>query len=258
MRKIYSKRNKRKRRIKRIIRLLILVCVVCFIYSIYHLIVWKENTFVNKKIKEKTNKIVEIIENEDSKAEFKINWEKMKKTNSDVIAYLKINNTNINYIVVKGTDNDYYLNHNLNKNKNIAGWIFADYNNKFDGTDKNIVIYGHNIVDKSMFGSIPDMFKKEWYEDSKNLDISLITEKENITYRIFSMYTIEVEDYYIQTQFNNDSSYQKFLNTIKSRSFYKFKEELSTNDSILTLSTCTPDGKARMVVHAKINDIKTT
>ena len=74
--------------------------------------------------------------------------------------FLKINNTNINYIVIKGKDNEYYLNHNLNKQKNIAGWIFADYKNKLDGSDKNIVIYGHNIVDKSMFGSIPDMFKK--------------------------------------------------------------------------------------------------
>lgn len=252
MKKIYSRKQKRKKIIKYIIKLLTLLCLVCFAYSIYHLIIWKKDTNTNKKIKEKTNKIVEIIENTDNKAEFKINWEEMKKTNSDAIAYLKINNTNVNYIVVKGQDNEYYLNHNLNKKKNIAGWIFSDYKNKFDGTDKNIVIFGHNIVDKSMFGSIPDMFTKQWYEEPSNLDISLITEKENMTYRIFSMYTIEAEEYYIQTQFSNDSHYQEFLNTIKKRSFYNFKEELNSNDSILTLSTCTPDGKSRMVVHAKL------
>ncbi len=250
MRRIYSKKEKRK---QRRIKLLGLLCTIVLINSIYHLTIWKKDTSINKKIKEKTNKIVEVINDDlDNKAKFKINWDEVKQTNSDAVAYIKVENTNIDYIVVKGLNNEYYLNHNFNKKKNIAGWIYADYKNKFDGTDKNIVIYGHNIKDKSMFGSIPDMFKKEWYSNEANLNMSLITEKDTFTYHIFSMYTIEAEDYYIQTEFKDNNSYQEFLNTIKKRSFYNFKDEVNTKDSILTLSTCTPDGKARMVVHAKL------
>jgi len=58
------------------------------------------------------------------------------------------------YPVVKGTNNSFYLNHCFDKSNNSAGWIFADYRNKFDNTDKNIVIYGHNMRDGSMFGSM--------------------------------------------------------------------------------------------------------
>ena len=58
------------------------------------------------------------------------------------------------YPVVKGSNNSFYLNHCFDKSYNSAGWIFADYRNKFDNTDKNIVIYGHNMRDGSMFGSM--------------------------------------------------------------------------------------------------------
>ena len=250
MKRIYSKKQKRKKRIIRIISL-ILICTLA--NSAYHLITWKENTTRNKIIKENTNKVVKIKkDSSETKEKIEVNWSDIKKTNKDSVAYLKINNTNINYIVVKGKDNEYYLNHNINNQKNIAGWIFADYKNKLDGSDKNIVIYGHNIVDKSMFGSIPDMFKKEWYNNETNLNISFVTEKGDFAYHIFSMYTVKAEEYYIQTDFKDNSSYQEFLKTIKKRSFYHFKEEIVSEDFILTLSTCTPDGNARMVIHAKL------
>ena len=97
------------------------------------------------------------------------------------------------------------------------------------------------------------MFKKEWYNNETNLNISFVTEKGDFAYHIFSMYTVKAEEYYIQTDFKDNSSYQEFLKTIKKRSFYHFKEEIVSEDFILTLSTCTPDGNARMVIHAKIN-----
>ena len=79
-------------------------------------------------------------------------------------------------MVVNGNDNSYYLKHNFNKEYNIAGRIFSDYHNKFDETDKNIVIFGHNTKDGSMFGTLKNVLDKSWQENRDNLEIILITE----------------------------------------------------------------------------------
>ena len=185
------------------------------------------------------------------KSNNEINFEKLKSQNSDIVFYLKVNNTSISYPVVKYSDNNYYLNHSFDKSKNSAGWLFADYKNKLDGTDKNIVVYGHNRRDGSMFGTLKNILNKEWYDNTDNMDIVYMDIRGKHIYKVFSIYKIENEDYYITTQFNNDSEYKKFLTTIKSRSIKDFNVEISETDSILTLSTCANNNKYRVVLHAK-------
>ena len=180
-----------------------------------------------------------------------INFEELKSQNSDTVFYLKVNNTNISYPVVKYSDNNYYLNHSFDKSKNSAGWLFADYKNKLDGTDKNIVVYGYNRRDGSMFGTLKNILNKEWYDNTDNMDIVYMDIRGKHIYKVFSIYKIENEDYYITTQFNNDSEYKKFLTIIKSRSIKDFNVEISETDSILTLSTCANNNKYRVVLHAK-------
>ena len=63
------------------------------------------------------------------------------------------------------------MNHSFDKSKNSASWLFADYKNKLDGTDKNIVVYGHNRRDESMFGTLKNILNKEWYDNTDNMDI---------------------------------------------------------------------------------------
>ena len=179
----------------------------------------------------------------------------MKKQNNDTIAYLKVNNTSIDYVVVKTDNNDYYLNHDFNKKSNISGWVFADYHNKFDGTDKNIIIYGHNTQDGSMFGSLKNVLTEVWQKNEDNHKITLVTEKENYIYQVFSTYSIKAEDYYIKTNFNNEE-YEEFLNKIKSRSNYDYDVNVNNKDKILTLSSCTRSGINRVVLHAKLIDKK--
>ena len=146
----------------------------------------------------------------------------------------------------------YYLKHNFNKEYNIAGWIFADYHNKFDETDKNIVIFGHNTKNGSMFGTLKNVLDKSWQENKDNLEITLVTEKEQYKYQVFSTYSITPEDYYINTIFNSDDEYSKFINKIKSRSNYDYNIEVDSSDKVLTLSNCIGDGKKRVVLHAKL------
>lgn len=228
--------------------LLFLICFFGLIYSSIKIIKWIINTKENGNIKQNTQEYIKI-EKTEQEEKYTVDFKKLKEQNEDTIAYLKVNNTDIEYVVVKGTDNEYYLNHNFNKEYNVAGWIFADYNNNFDGTDKNIIIYGHNMKDGSMFAPLKEIITEEW-QKNENKQITLVTEKNTITYEIFSSYIIDPEDYYITTHFNNET-YIEFLNTIKQRSYYNYNVELNENDKILTLSTCTGTEKKRIVIHAK-------
>ena len=150
---------------------------------------------------------------------------------------------------IKAKNNDYYLKYSFDKTYNEAGWIFADYKNKFNGEDKNIVIYGHNRKDGSMFGSLKDTLNEIWFNDDDNRNIVFITEQEVSTYRVFSIYQIKKEDYYIKTDFK-DNEFKKFIETLKKRSIKEFDEEISESSHILTLSTCGNNNKYRTVLHA--------
>ena len=191
--------------------------------------------------------VVIYNEMDSNNEEYKIDFAKLKQKNSDAIAWIKVNGTDIDFPVVKGTDNSYYLTHNFDKEKNKAGWIFADYRNKFDGTDKNIIIYGHNMKNGSMFASLKDVIKEEWYNNENNKYIAVITENENCKYQVFSVYQTETEEYYLQT---NISNFKEFVEKIKGRSKKNFNVDIKETDSILTLSTCADNTKYRVVLHA--------
>ena len=177
------------------------------------------------------------------------NFKEIKKDN--VVVWLTVDGTNINYPLVQGEDNSYYLNHDINKNLKASGWTFMDYRNSKDLSDDNTIIYGHNLANKTSFGSLSNVFKSDWFETSNHY-IEVTTEKEKYVYEIFSVYTIDPEVYYLQNNFNSKESYKEFINTIKSRSIYDFNIDLDTKDKIITLSTCTSDNKSRNVVHAKL------
>ena len=226
------------------------ICIIGVVYSLLKIIEWKINTEKNKEIKEITQEAVTVIGNTPEEKKYIVDFQKLKEQNSDTVGYLKVNNTNVEYVVVKGNDNEFYLNHNFNKEYNVGGWIFADYKNNFDGTDKNIVIYGHNMQDGSMFASLKEILTGEW-QNNTNKQIKLVTEQGTITYQIFSSYTIEAEDYYITTHFQNDEAFKNFINTVSNRTYYNYNVDVNETDNVLTLSTCTGTGKNRIVIHAK-------
>ena len=191
------------------------------------------------------------IDNGENANKYNIEFESLKQKNENTVAWLKVNGTNVEYPVVRTNNNDYYLTHTFDKTYNSAGWIFMDYKNKLDGNEKNIVIYGHNRKDGSMFGTLKNILTEEWQNIEDNLIIPLIDENEKANYRVFSVYKIEQEDYYISTKFSTDNEFQKFIDKIKSRSVKDFGINVSKEDQILTLSTCADNNKYREVLHAK-------
>ena len=184
-----------------------------------------------------------------------VNFDELLAKNSQTVGWIKIDGTKVNYPIVQAEDNDYYLRHAFNKSSNSAGWIFADYRVDFKEFGKNTIIYGHNMNNKTMFGSVPQMLNSSYLNNSANYYIKISTPTCNTVWKLFSIYTIEPEVYYLKTNFRT-YSFEEFIKTLKSRSIYKFGIDVTPDDKILTLSTCDNTGTKRVAVHAKMISIE--
>ena len=229
--------------------ILIIILVIILLFSGYKIIKWISNNKQNKDIKNNIFQYVEINDNEKDNL-YKIDLKSLKEINKDAIGYLKVNSTDIDYVVVKTDNNEYYLKHNFEKQENVGGWIFADYKNKFDYTDYYIVVYGHNMKNGSMFGTLKSILKKDWYDNEENKYITLVTGNGTSQYEVFSIYEEKASEYPIQTEFNSDKEYLEFVKTLKSKSIKDFGVDISASDGILTLSTCASSSENRVVLHA--------
>ena len=230
------------------VNILLIVFSVIFVFSLVKIILWYNENQTSNRVMKTISEDIKVVKDTNL---YKIDFDNLRKINKDVVAFIKVNGTNIEYPIVKANDNEYYLNHSFDNSVNSAGWPFANYINEFDGTDKNITVFGHARRDGSMFGSLYKTLSNNWREDKNNLKILFITERDTFYYQVFSTYKVLSEDYYIKNNFNNDDEYRDFLNKIKSRSNYNYDVDLDVDDSILTLSTCASNDKYRIVLHAK-------
>ncbi len=180
-----------------------------------------------------------------------IDFSYLYEINKDTIGWIKINNTDVSYPIVKAQDNDYYLNHSFNKEYNSAGWIFADYRNSLDFSDKNTIIYGHNRRNGSMFSTLNETIKESWYTNPENKYITIYTPSETYTYEIFSIYKISQNKFDNRIEFSSNEEYQKYISDLLSLSIYNFNVNVDYNDNILTVYTCANNNKYRIVIHAK-------
>ena len=245
-------KEKNNSKIKKATTTIIMLTLTCImIFSGIKIIEWINENNHNKNIMSEISNAVTTEDNIENANKYNIDFESLKQKNSDTIAWLKVNGTEIEYPVVKTTNNDYYMTHSFDKSYNSSGWSFMDYKNKCDGTDKNMIIYGHNRRDGSMFATLQNILTEEWQSNYENFKIPFITENEKAEYQVFSVYKIEKENYYITTNFENNIEFKKFIDKIKSRSEKDFGIEVTENDNILTLSTCANDSRYRIVLHAK-------
>lgn len=267
---ITKHKTKRKRRLKKwVLFVFVIIFCITFLFCLFILVNWnKDNQNTANVVKDIDDTITQVDEKntmnvnepKDKESDYwyyikipliQVKFDELIKKNNDTVGWINVNHTNINYPFVQTSDNEYYLNHSYDKSKNDAGWVFLDFRNHKNLSDKNNVLYAHSRLDKTMFGSLSNVLKKSWYANKDNHVIKISTPNEDSLWQIFSVYVIKEETYYITTSFKDDEEYQNFLDTIKKRSKYNFNTSLNTNDKILTLSTCYSDTK-RTVVHAKL------
>lgn len=204
-----------------------------------------------KEINEEINTILSKVEDNEEVGNKRNNYlRSLLSLNSDTVGWLTVKGTNVDYPVVQANDNKYYLRKNYNKEKDFNGWVFMDYRNNPELLDKNTIIYGHNIYYSDvMFGTLTRITKKKWREVEENHYITFSTLDENLTWKIFSVYSINVTSDYLQTTFESDEEWLDFTSTLKERSDYEFDTEIKEDDKMLTLSTCLENNR-RLVVHA--------
>ena len=249
-----EKKKKNKFNIILLIRiiciLVILICIGIIIYRYFNL---KDSEKVIQDINSNitiSDKNIEINGATANLIDTNIN--SLKQKNSDTVAYLKVNGTTIEYPVVQTNDNEYYLKRSFDKSPSQAGWIFLDYRNDINKLNKNNIIYGHNMLNQTMFSPLTKMLNKDFFNNDNNTYINLTTQNKSNIWKIFSVYVTNPNTYYISTDFSSNDEYMKFLNNITSKSIYNFNETINTTDKILTLSTCTNLNTKRLVVHAKL------
>lgn len=235
------------RKLKAIINFIV---IIIFLLSAYKLI---EKHISNKKANEVYSELQEIKENLTENNEESLEEEVLDLSyiNEDYRGWITIENTNIDYPILQGEDNDYYLSRDINKEYLKSGSIFLDYrNNNFD--DKNTVIYGHSMRNGTMFGQLK-YFKESGALDENKYIYILSPEGKTLKYEIFSVYTSDINDNYIETSFNSDEEYKEFLDKICEKSLFTVNIDISTEDKILTLSTCSYEYEnARTVIHGKL------
>ena len=165
------------------------------------------------------------------------------------MAWIKIKDTSINYPVMQTSDNNYYLKNNFYKEYDNCGSIFLDY--KSNLTDKNIVIYGHNIKRGTMFADLENIVSGSLGND---INVELYMPDRKMEFKVFSSYIIDPENYAINTSIKQNEL-DEFKKTLESRSSIKFESEYKTANQILTLSTCDRTGKKRVLIHAGLEEI---
>ncbi len=179
----------------------------------------------------------------------------MLKQNEDTVGWIKVNNTNINFPIVKTNNNSFYLKHNFKKQYNSAGWIFADYTNNFETLDKNTLIYGHNRRNNTMFSNLKSLLNPEWFNKDSNKYFYFCTKDSNYIAKIFSVYKINQNKLVLYNSFENEETFNNFITSISQKSIYDFNLNVSYEDNIITLCTCDNNNKFRIVIHAKLEKI---
>lgn len=255
--------------------ILILISFITLIISSFNIVIWLiDSNNTKKEVKEieeivkvekvKDSNTVEIIEQPTEPPKenpywdyikmdlINVNFTELKNKNNDTKGWIQVGGTNINYPFVQTSNNDYYLNHSFNKNKNNAGWIFLDYRNNINNSEKNIILYGHSRQDTTMFGSLKNILNNGWLDYSENHIIKLSTEQDNSLWQVFSAYHIPTTSDYLQIKFSSNQEFLDFGNKLIKRSAHNFYTSINETDQILTLSTCYNNDTERIVLHAKL------
>lgn len=186
-----------------------------------------------------------------------VNFDWLKSQNPDIAAWIYGEGTVINYPVMVCPNNSYYLTHLFDKTENKNGSIFIENRNKPDFSDRLTRIYGHNMKNGTMFGSLLNYKNQEYFQAHRQLII--VNEDKNYKLEIFGAYAANVNDFVFTDDFNNYSAdqMQNAINTIKSKSGINTSTQVAPTDNIVMLVTCVDAGESdyRFVVFCKLSII---
>ena len=216
--------------------ILLLICLVGIIYCGYNIyLVWKDyhtsdveyDTLINDYVEE-----VPIEEEEYTLLD--INWDELKKINPDIVGWIRIKDTVVNYPIVRGANNDIYIHKTFEGKTASAGAIFMDYRNEADFSDYVTVLYGHNMKNKSMFSMLRQYLDKEFLEEHKYIEI--YTPNWTKIYEPSYVYTAHYTNGAYDFGIADEANYKSWLSDRNKSS--KYKKDPDTSKNSIVLSTC--------------------
>lgn len=241
-----KKKSRHSKQTNKFKKLILIVLVFIFIIGIIYIGYYLYNR--NKDKKENTD-ILNNIEIDSSKitsqkTEKMLKLEELQKENEEIIGWLEIEGTNINYPVLQTKDNDFYLKHNYKKEYSSSGSLFLDKDFDIVNGSSNYLIYGHRNKQGLMFEDLMKYAEEDFYKEHKT--IKFTTNKEDATYEILAVFYSRVYykseknvfRYYYFVNANNEKEYTDFINEAKKASIYDTGVTAEYGEQLLTLSTC--------------------
>lgn len=260
--------NSKKNKIYNVIRYAVMVVAICvFCYSAYELIsIYGEyrqgedeySSLSHVIFETKENQTYDTVESVDSdttneteeKEEFVFDYASLYNINQDAVGWILIDGTSISYPMVQGSDNSYYLSHTINGTENGAGTIFLDARMERGFVSDNVIIYGHNMKNGTMFGELKKYNDENFYK--KHNIINIFTEYEICEYEVFAVAIVEPTDTMVYAyDLSDEEHFEQYRNYINSIKLYDTNVNIYSDDKLITLSTCTSDSEQRLVVVAK-------
>jgi len=159
----------------------------------------------------------------------------LSDVNNELVGWISLKDTMIDYPLVQTDDNEYYLTHIFTKEKNKLGTLFIDYRNNADLSDKNTIIYGHNMHDGSMFAALLNYTEQAFYDQHPIIDLTIGRDKYQIL--VFAGVLTDGYNDYAKQSFN-DGEFVKYINEMIDLSTFKSDVTINEDDQIVTLSTC--------------------
>lgn len=257
-----SAMKKEKRQTKKIIsRIVTIVCLGVFVYAAYGLVDIFMDYYQNRKMLSNVQETFynaatneEDTQNDNSQSStIRPGFKELLKQNSDVVGWITIDGTQIDYPILQSSNNETYLTYNFNHDSSRAGSIFLDYRNDITSPGLNTVVYGHRMKDGSMFQHLTKFLDEDFFESHQTFEFDTLYASYEA--EIFAVYNTLTDFDYIKTDFANEKEYEQLLAAIQKESKYQTDIEVSADDSIITLSTCDyelDENEGRLVLQAKL------
>ena len=185
--------------------------------------------------------------------EERIDFAELKKINDDVVGWLTMKDTVIDYPVVKGEDNDYYLNHLYTGEWNSLGTLFVDFRNYDPFIDRNTIIYGHSMLNGSMFFILERYKRQSFYDEHKEF----VFETPDKTYKLlpFVGKIMDAKEPFVKFDFDSDDDFYEYLRYYINNSTFRSDVEVSGKDKVVMLIKCSDDFEdARYVLLCKVEE----
>lgn len=251
---LHMKQKKSKKRW--IYNIAILFFLGVMIFSLWNLIPLLIQDHRDNETQKEMVQMVEKKQEDDKTVALEPDWKKLQESNPDIIGWIYVPDTVINYPIVQSKDNSYYLNHSSLKDVNTIGAIFLDFNASSDLSDFHSIIYGHSVINSSaMFSQIKEFCDEDFFKEHPYL--YLLTPEQNYRCDIVALTKTTSESFLYQIGFSGTEDQEAFLERMMSEaSLSRETDDLSADDSIVTLSTCDIayglDSDKRILLHARL------